>query len=119
VRGFNDASRLDAPQDFQQLRWRDASNRRLTDPREHIGLEAGNDLVGIARSPAAALDGEPLTCGRFERVERRQTLLAVHVDRTCLNVGGLLGLPLLAGVDALGDQLASYLGLAMRLRAME
>ena len=112
VRGFNDAARLNAPQDFQQLRRVDASHRRLTDPREHISLEVGDDLVGTVRSPAAPLDGEPLTCGRFERVERRQTLLAAHIDRTCLNVGGLLGLPLLAGVETLGDQLASCLGLA-------
>ena len=112
VPGFDDATRLDAPQDFKQLRRRDASHRRLTDPREHIGLEAGDDLVGIARGPAAALDGKPLECGRFERVERRQTLLAAHLDRACLNVGGLLGLPLLAGVETLGDQLTSRLGLA-------
>ena len=84
----------------------------MTDPREHIGFEAGDDLVGIAQSPATPLHGEPLMCGRFERIERRQTLLAAPIDRTCLNVGGLLRLPLLAGVETLSNQLASCLGLA-------
>jgi hypothetical protein len=68
MRCLYDTARFDAAHHFEHLRRCDAGDRLLADPREHVGLEASDDLVAVARGPLIALDGVPLASDRLERI---------------------------------------------------
>jgi hypothetical protein len=114
MRRLDDATDLDPPQHLEQLWRRDASHRRGAEPRKDVCFKPGNDLVRVAGSPASALNGKPFARNRLERIYCRKTLRLPRLGLLDLRQRHLFGLPLLAWIEAVGEQPPRFIRLAPR-----
>jgi len=105
---------LDASHHRQQLRAGDVGSPLAADVGKDVRLQPGDELVAIALGPAVLAHREPLPSDGFEAAHCGQALRLALLGDTLLGPHLSLGLALLAGVEAFGEQLSGCFGLAAR-----
>jgi hypothetical protein len=110
VRRFQDAARLNAAHDLQEVRRGHFSHGQFADPWEDVRLEPRDDLVAVALRPPVLPDGVPLAGDRLEGIDRRQPLRFPLLLRPGLRLRGSLRLALLAGIETFGEQPSGGIG---------